>query len=110
MSDKQRCRLAAQILIEQIGADGPQDVTEAARRAADEIDELRARIADLEDQLRDATKMMEPELRAAVEAWKAVSVAGSDAVYRYMAGCHYSVGSPTALAINLLRTAGKGGG
>jgi hypothetical protein len=38
---KQQCREAAQILIEEIGAPGPENVVETAKRAAAEIRHLR---------------------------------------------------------------------
>lgn len=41
---KERARLGAQVLIEEIGASGPEDVDKTAERAADVIRDLRAKV------------------------------------------------------------------
>ena len=46
--DGLRCRTVAQMLIEEIGADGPESAEDAAKRAVAVIQRQRARIATLE--------------------------------------------------------------
>jgi hypothetical protein len=41
---RRRCREAAQVLIERIGADGPEDVVETAKRAAAVLDNASQRL------------------------------------------------------------------
>lgn len=48
------CRRAAQILIEEVGADGPMSVQDAAEKAVGVIQRLRQSVTTLETQLEEA--------------------------------------------------------
>lgn len=73
--DGLRCRTVAQMLIEEIGADGPESAEDAAKRAVAVIQRQRARIATLEAE------------KAEREAQEPVAWAWSDALGCMHAHC-----------------------
>jgi hypothetical protein len=62
---RERCRVAAQTLIEEVGADGPMNVDDAAKAAVERLRELRWDTA-----MRDALMESQERLALEVKGWK----------------------------------------
>jgi uncharacterized coiled-coil DUF342 family protein len=71
-----RARRACQLLIEEVGADGPADVDEVAERAAALIRELRDQVSDLQAEAEESEHQMHLRVRAGydktiADCWRA---------------------------------------
>lgn len=74
--DGLRCRTVAQMLIEEIGADGPESAEDAAKRAVAVIQRQRARIATLEAEKAERALRVRPAAAAALPAVQSASEVG----------------------------------